>query len=129
MKNIVETLKSKPLLLTSTSASDKEISDAETKLSVSFSEEYKQYLATVGFAIFEGHELTGICKAKRLNVVDVTSMERELSPYVPFDWYVIEQLNIDGIVIWQSSAGEVYQTSPNVEPVKLCNSMAEYINL
>ena len=37
--------------------------------------------------------------------------------------------NIDGIVIWQSSAGEVFQTQPGAEPVKLAASICEYLNL
>ena len=41
--------------------------------------------------------------------------------------YVIELLNIDGIVIWQSSDGEVYQTYPNSNPEKIANSLSEYI--
>ena len=81
-------------------------------MSLSFSKDYKLYLSRCGFATYEGHELTGICKAKRLNVVDVTINERTISPNIPENWYVIEQLNIDGIVIWQSGTGDIYQTSP-----------------
>ncbi len=54
-------------------------------------------------------------------------MEREYTENIPSDWYVIEQLNIDAIVIWQSSSGEIYQTSPNTEPEKICESLADYI--
>lgn len=126
--NIFDLLKRKPFFKSFKGASNEEIKKAEEALMVSFSKEYKIYLMKCGFATYEGHELTGICKAKRLNVVDVTRYERELTPDVPQTWYVIEQLNIDGIVIWQSENGDIYQTAPNVEPLKISNSLAEYID-
>ena len=127
MKDIIELLKTKEFLNKCVSASDDKISEAENALSLHFSAEYNRYVSEFGFAVFENHDLTGICMAKRLNVVDVTVFEREINPDVPDDWYVIEQLNIDGIVIWQSSTGEIYQTAPNCEPKKICDSLAEYI--
>ncbi len=127
MKDIVELLKSKELLNEVKCISEDAICEAEDSLSLHFSEEYKKYVSELGFAVYDDHELTGICKAKRLNVVDVTKTEREITPDVPDDWYVIEQLNIEGIVIWQSSTGEIYQTAPNTKPKKICNSLSEYI--
>jgi hypothetical protein len=127
MQDIFYLLKSQPLFKSFKGASNDDIKKAEETLNVFFSKEYTQYLAEFGFVIYEGHELTGICKTKRLNVVDVTLREREMSPEIPETWYVIEELNIDGIVIWQSSTGEIYQTSPNREPVKICDTLAEYI--
>lgn len=129
MKDLISYLKSKPMFIGSNGATNAQITEAEEQLSVSFSNEYKQYLSDIGFAIYEGHELTGICKAKRLNVVDVTLIERTITPDVPADWYVIEQLNIDGIVIWQSTSGEIFQTSPNAKHKKICNCLADYISL
>ena len=127
MKDFISILKEKPMYIGSKGATNAEIIEAEAKLFVSFSKEYKHYLSSVGFAIYEGHELTGICKAKRLNVVDVTLSERSITPDIPDDWYVIEQLNIDGIVIWQSTIGTIYQASPNTKPKKICDSLVEYI--
>lgn len=126
--DILTVLRNKPLFQSYKNATTEDISNAEDVLSLKFSQEYKKYLKTFGFATYEGHELTGICKAKRLNVIDVTLYERALSPEVPLTWYVIEQLNIDGIVIWQSFTGEIYQTAPNTEPLKICDSLLEYIN-
>ena len=127
MKDIVELLKSKELLNETNIVQEDAICEAEDSLSLRFSDEYKKYVSELGFAVYEDHELTGICKGKRLNVVDVTKTEREIAPDVPDDWYVIEQLNIEGIVIWQSSMGEIYQTTPNCEPKKICDSLSEYI--
>ena len=81
-----------------------------------------------GAASYYGHELTGICKAARLNVVDVTQDERQYNS-VPVDWYVIEQTNIDGIVIWQTASGTIYETCPGSEADKICDSLEEYISL
>ena len=125
--DILAALKKQPLFKSYIAGTAADISKAEEKLKLSFSAEYKQYLLKCGFATYDGHEITGICKAKRLNVVDVTIMEREYTEIIPSDWYVIEQLNIDAIVIWQSSSGEIYQTSPNTEPEKICESLADYI--
>ncbi len=103
------------------------IQKAERALELHFSKEYISYLTKYGYLIYDSHELTGICKAKRLNIVDVTLEERTCNPMIPMDWYVIEQANIDGIVIWQNAKGEIFQTMPNATPMKLCNSLAEYI--
>ena len=129
MKNVLDVLKEKTMFIGSKGASDTEITEAETELSVLFDKEYKCYLSNIGFAIYDGHELTGICKSKRLNVVDVTKEEREKMPDVPQSWYVIEQAHIDGIVIWQDGDGKVYQTVPGTEPLKIADSLSEYINL
>ena len=79
------------------------IQKAERALELHFSKEYISYLTKYGYLIYDSHELTGICKAKRLNIVDVTLEERTCNPMIPMDWYVVEQANIDGIVIWQNA--------------------------
>lgn len=127
--DILAALKKQPLFKSYIAGSADDITKAEEKLKLSFSAEYKRYLLKFGFATYDGHEITGICKAKRLNVVDVTLSERSITPDVPANWYVIEQLNIDGIVIWQSTTGEIFQTTPNTKHKKICDSLAEYINL
>ena len=60
---------------------------------------------------------------------DVTKEEREKMPDVPQSWYVIEQAHIDGIVIWQSGDGDIYQTIPGYNPQKIADSLAEYIDM
>ena len=105
-----------------------EIVKAENELQLKFSDEYKEYVLTCGAAIGRGHEFTGLTTSKRLNVVSVTQEERQYHT-VPSDWYVVEQLYIDGVVIWQSTNGEVFQSLPGQSPTKLCNSLLEYIKL
>lgn len=129
MSDIITMLRSKPFFYALGSAPEAQINMAEQQLVLKFSSEYTAYVAEFGVASFDGHELTGICAFPRLNVVDVTLTERNRTPTAQADWYVIEQANIDGIVIWQSSVGEIFQTIPNGMPIKLCDSLSEYLDL
>lgn len=126
MADIVKLMQKQPDFYAMKGASEEEIRMAEQTLGLCFAADYHKYIAAYGVASFAGHELTGICKSKRLSVIDVTIDERNNIP-VPTDWYVLEQANIDGIVIWQDSNGTVYQTAPNTKAKKMCESLAEYI--
>lgn len=128
MKRIVEIINNLPDLLPLKPASDTQITDAELQLRVSFAEEYKDYLSAFGAIMADGIELSGIAKAEHRNVVALTKKERELNPKVPNTMYVIENTCVDGIIIWQDTKGEVYQTQPEMEPKKIADSMAEYIS-
>ena len=125
--NIVSTIQCMPDFIGGNGRSEIEIENTEKILSLIFAKDFRTYLLEIGIACFDGHELTGICTSSRLNVVDVTINERTNNPDVPSDWYVIEQTNIDGIVIWQNSKGEVYQTQPCCDSIKIANSIVEYI--
>jgi len=105
------------------------IQNAENTLGLRFSQEYREYVQEFGAASFQGHELTGICNIPYLNVVDVTITEKKLMQKIEPSWYVIEEAHIDGIVIWQDETGHVYQTSPSSSPIKIANSLLEYIRL
>ena len=129
MADLINSLSSLPDFYSLTGASEEQISQAERALSLRFADDYRQYVRAFGAVSAAGHELTGICASKRLNVVEVTLSARGVQPAVPQDWYVLEEANIDGIVIWQSGAGEVFQTQPGTEPVKLAASIREYLNL
>lgn len=109
-------------------ATSKEISFAESELHLHFSEEYKKYLSEYGVASVYGHEFTGIAPSQRLNVVSVTQEERALSMDINPAWYVIEQTNIDGIVIWQDQSGNIYQSAPSAATIKIASSMLEYLS-
>lgn len=128
MTDIISILKSiGDDLMTLGGVTEADIMEAEEQLTTSFSEEYKKYLQTFGIASWDGVELTGICKSKHQNVVDVTLRNRADDVSSRNDLYVIEELGIDGIVIWQNQKGEVYQTVNKEKPVKVADSMAEYI--
>jgi len=128
MSNIITRLKESAGFVSLSGATYEQIERAENSLGLKFSDEYREYLTAFGVASAAGHEFTGICASSRLNVVDVTELERQQN-IVPNDWYVVEQANIDGIVIWQASTGEVYQTIPNGLPIKLCDSLSEYLDM
>lgn len=129
MNSFIKSLKNKTGFLFFGMVSKEKIDDAEKALSVVFSDEYKEYLSTYGCVSFIDHELTGICDSSRLSVVDTTIRERELFPTIPLEWYVIEETNIDDIVIWQDATGAVYQTVPGSQPLKICNSLEDYIHM
>ena len=129
MADLINSLSSLPDFYSLTGASEEQIAQAERALSLRFADDYRQYVRAFGAVSAAGHELTGVCASKRLNVVDVTLSARAAQPAIPRDWYVLEEANIDGIVIWQSGAGEVFQTQPDAEPVKLAASIREYLNM
>lgn len=127
MKKIIDLINSLPEMLPLKPATEVQITDAELQLRVRFADEYKEYLKAFGAIIADGIELTGIAKSEYRNVVFLTKKERELNSKVPNTMYVIENTCVDGIIIWQDTAGIVYQTSPGIEPVKIASSMYEYI--
>ncbi len=129
MDNFVLAMKHRDDLFFLKGASEEQVKSAEIKLGLGFSDEYRSYLLAFGVASANGHEFTGICGSPRLNVVDVTLEERRYNPNVPPDLYVVEEANIDGIVLWQSQAGKIYQTRPNQPPVPLCDSLSELLEM
>ncbi len=127
MTKIVDLINALPDMLPLKPASSIQITDAELQLRVSFADDYKEYVATFGAIIADGIELSGIAKSEHRNVVSLTKKERELNPKVPHTMYVIENTHIDGIIIWQTTDGIIYQTTPNHAPVKFASSLYEYI--
>lgn len=127
MDNIISCIRQKEAFVSLQGAERQEIEDAERKLNVEFTMEYREYVSEFGAVSYYGHELTGVCKAPEADVVNITFDERKFLKGIPSNWYVIEQMHIDGIVVWQSEDGTIYRTAPNTEPVKLCDSLMEYI--
>ena len=129
MTSIVNKLRTLQAFCSLTGVSMEQIADAEKALTLCFADDYREYLLSFGIASSDGHEFTGICNSKRLNVVDVTLAEKSITPGIPQDWYVLEEANIDGIVIWQNSIGKIFQTQPGREAVKLADSICDYLDL
>ena len=127
MESIVRMLKNQPNFYSLQGASEEEVRQAEQALGLSFAEDYRAYVLEYGAASFAGHELTGVCLSHRLNVVNATLLERKCSD-VPGDWYVLEQTNIDGIVIWQTSDGSVFQTASGNNKREINGSLIEYVS-
>ena len=70
-------------------ASEEQIAQAERALSLRFADDYRQYVRAFGAVSAAGHELTGVCASRRLNVVEVTLSARGVQPAVPQDWYCL----------------------------------------
>ena len=128
MSDIINMLKSRTDLYSLQGVSDEDIKEVEDGLGIMFAPDYRDILSEYGVISFDGHELTGICLSPRLNVKDITLKERDNNAIATRSMYVIEVANIDDIVIWQSSDGGIYQTLKGCEPVKICESLLEYIN-
>ena len=129
MSKIIDVVKELPELISTGAADSIEIESAENELDLKFASEYKEYLLAFGTASYYGHELTGICaKDSSINVVDVTLEERAFFTNVSKEWYVIEQIHIDGIVIWQDEKGCIYEATPQ-KIVLLYNSLKEYVEI
>lgn len=124
---LIETLKSKKYFRSEEGVTEEQIRAAEIELNLHFADDYIDYVRAFGTASYEGHELTGICSFESLNVVEVTQLERSHLNSIPASWYVIEQVHIDGIVIWQATSGEIYRTVNVGKPKLINNSLLEYI--
>ncbi len=108
-------------------ASEKQIFDAEKELSLSFAEDYKIYLKKYGAIMADGIELTGISNSKNRNVVSVTKREWGLNNLIRHNMYVVENVCIDGLIIWQDEDGFIYESKPNFEAQKIANDLSEYL--
>lgn len=126
MSDIIDILKNAPEYIGGNGRTDTEIETAEKQLGIKFSPDYRCYLKDIGLACFDGHELTGICKSARLNVVDVTLLQRQRVSDA-YSWYVVEETGIDGIVIWQAPTGDIFQTALGAKTRKISDSLAKYI--
>ena len=104
------------------------IEQAEAALGLCFAEDYKTLTAQYGAISFRGHNISGISPFPGNDVVLLTKEHRSYSNTVPSTFYVIEEAHIDGIVIWQTVSGEVYQTQFGRAEVKLLyKSLFDYI--
>lgn len=108
MKNIIEELESKTKIFHVGMVSQEEIDNAEKKLHIQFTEEYKSYLSNYGAISFGSHEITGLGVSGYLNVVTATEKERGLGGNFPDDCIMIENNGIDGILTIMDSNGIVY---------------------
>lgn len=129
MNRLVDKIINIPDAIWGKGVNESEIDSAEEILGTTFSTEYREYLKMIGIAAVDGHELTGICNTDRVNVVSVTLRQREINININLNWYVVEEANIDGIVIWQSQDGAIYETIPGVLPIKIGESIEEYLKL
>ena len=100
---------------------------AEEELEVSFSEDYKALISQYGAISYYGHNLSGISPYPGNDVVALTKEHRTYNTEVPLSFYVIEEVHIDGIVIWQDPSGQIYWTQPNAQPKMIFGCLYDYI--
>ena len=108
-------------------ATEDSISSAQFELGLSFADDYRDYLRQYSLLSYESHELTGLCKSDRLNVVSATKREKEDNSYISSDMYLIEQIGVENLTIWQDSKGNIYSVEYQKPPVLICNSLIDYI--
>jgi len=124
---ILDTLNQLSDVLKLQGVSTKQIEQAEKRLGLHFSEEYKAYTSAFGAIAVNGSEYTGVVSDPNLDVVRSTLEGREVTPQAQMDWYVVKDPHFCDILIWQDYNGFIYQTSPESQTAKICNSLEEYI--
>lgn len=107
-------------------ANESIITLAEAELSLSFSNEYKEYLKEFGAASASNFEFTGLNVSPRINVVNVTKFAREHAEF-PMGMYVVENVAIDGILILQNQEGAVFEWHPDASLRKIYDSLEAYL--
>ena len=106
--DVVEAFERKEDVIAGEGVAIKKITAAEKELNLSFADDYREYLQHLGLVMCCGHELTGLGNDERTNVVNVTKQMKQIKSGIPDDWYVLENENMDGAIIWQDTAGNVY---------------------
>ena len=128
MSTIVDVLKGKSDFYCEKGASEEEIKCSENALGMKFADDYKEYLQHCGSASCGGHELTGISSDVNLNVVPITKQNLQKNPSIKAQLYVVEETHIDGVVIWQASTGEIFQSEYKEAPIKIFDTLKEYVS-
>lgn len=127
MPKIIEVIDSLEDLLPLKKATKEDVENIEKELGLALAEEYKEYLLNYGAIMADDIELTGVAKSKNRDVIQVTKREWEANEKVKHNLYVIENVGIDGIIIWQDETGKIYESTPNHEAKQIAGSLAEYI--
>ena len=127
MESIRDAFEGKSNFYCEKGVSAEDIKKAEAIIEMPFADDYKEYLSQFGAVSCSGHELTGFSEDRSLDVVKVTMENRKKNPSITDPLYVIEETHMDGIVIWQSSSGEVFQAGYKESPHKIHESLVDYI--
>lgn len=114
-------------LLHGSGATKEQVEQAEKALGLTFAEDFRECLLEYGVFAINGHELTGITANPRVSVIKVTGTQKDHFPVIPDDWYVIEEANIDGIVIWQAKDCRVYVTQPGTVPIQIARDLSDFL--
>lgn len=126
--SIVEKIAKIPNLYVGTGCTLQQLIDAQKELGVGFPKEFVDYVLNYGDISFYSTELTGLNLIGESNVVTATQLEREVNKSFPVDYFVIENLGMDGLIAASNQKGEVYAVQGEYI-TKLCNSLSEYLDL
>lgn len=106
-----------------------EIKTAESELSTTFPDDYKEILLTYGALSIGSHEINGLGVTGYLNVVTATESERKLSNDSQLDQLiVIENIGAEGVLIVLDEDGQVYQYAER-QLKWLYNGLAAYLKM
>lgn len=108
MSIIIEKIKEIPNLYQSQGASEIEIKQAESKLGLMFSTEFKDYLMSYGQISFLNTEWMGLKSDDFCDVVNMTLEARQNYSDFPNDKYIVENLHFDDHIVLADSVGKVY---------------------
>ena len=125
MSDIITTIDGLKGLVSLQGVSKEAVTAAEKKLGLSFAADYTAYLERYGLISARHIEITGLTDAKRLNVVDVTLVERQRNQ-LPSNMYVVEDTGIEGILILQNGEEEVFEFQ-NGKAKKIFADLAGYL--
>lgn len=126
MDKLRDLIKSLPHVRYSGGITQTEVVEAQKSIGISFAEDYTNYLLNFGQMQASGIELSGISDKVLTSVVKMTLEERERKS-IPDNTYVIEELDIDGIIYVQDTQGIIYEISPGAKPNKVADSLIQYI--
>lgn len=126
MNNIIDTIESFKRKRFTGGISSKLIQNAETTLNLNIAPEYKSVLEKYGSLFVKGEEFLGIDN-ENYDIVKATQEARTSDEKLPKNVYVIENTAIEGILIVQSSAGEIFSYQPNSKLQLLASSLEDYL--
>lgn len=128
MSEIVSVISQLPEMEHAVPATESEVAAAETALGLAFAPEYREYLLHFGAAFSDIIAVSGLCDDPDYNVVTLTQALRPHHQPVPRSCYAIEDVGVDGLVVWQDATGTVYQSVPGSEAMKVFDSLAAFLS-
>ena len=127
MSNIISTIKKLSAMESLGPASNEVITNAEVSLNLKFAGDYKEYLSVFGMVWSDNIAISGITDDEDYGVVELTNKLRPFYTQVPLNFYAIEDVGVDGLVIWQDESSAIYQSIPNNEPMRLYDNLSDYL--
>jgi len=127
MSNIISVIKKLPGIESLAPVSREDICKAEASLNLIFAQEYKEYLSVFGTIYSDVVAISGLGGKPYDDVIELTEKCRSVNAQIPRTFYVVEDVGVDGLVIWQDESGTIYQSTPFRTPDKICNTLSEYL--